>query len=162
MSNSNSHPDYDNFEVDLSSPFDSQKKSKKGRGDGARERSERTEYGNVDLATGFPSHLIWTAKDGRRIPIPQMEDSHLVNTINYLQRRVDQHRRALALSFIMKATAHSMMFDHILNSDEVAINSQVQKQLNTIENLPQHELADKIFPQYKHLYQEAYKRKLVV
>ena len=29
---------------------------------------------------------IWTTRDGRKIPITEMTDAHLTNTINYLKR----------------------------------------------------------------------------
>ncbi len=38
-------------------------------------------------AMGYPSPMIWTTLDKRRIPIPEMEDSHLLNVIAYLRRR---------------------------------------------------------------------------
>lgn len=37
-----------------------------------------------------PCRVIWTTRDGQRIPIGQMTDSHLTNTIAYIYRRAAQ------------------------------------------------------------------------
>ena len=34
--------------------------------------------------------IIWTTKDGRRIWVRDMEDSHLINARNMMQRKLDQ------------------------------------------------------------------------
>jgi hypothetical protein len=38
----------------------------------------------IDAMAEMPTH--WTCRDGRVVPIAEMGDSHLVNTIRYLER----------------------------------------------------------------------------
>lgn len=35
------------------------------------------------------SKVVWTTKEGKRIPISKMSDSHLLNTIKFLERKSD-------------------------------------------------------------------------
>lgn len=39
--------------------------------------------------------MYWETKDGRKIPLKEMTDTHLVNTIAYLDRRYDEYERYL-------------------------------------------------------------------
>lgn len=41
--------------------------------------------------------FIWTTKDGREIPIEEMDDRHLFNTYKFLQRRLAKARRATSM-----------------------------------------------------------------
>lgn len=40
-----------------------------------------------------PSGVIWETKDGRKIPITEMTDVHLVNVLRFLQRQAEDKRR---------------------------------------------------------------------
>jgi galactose-1-phosphate uridylyltransferase len=51
-----------------------------------KHHSTRTEHEGMDLASGFPSHLIWTTSDGRRIAIPNLTDAHLVAILKALNK----------------------------------------------------------------------------
>ena len=55
-------------------------------GRATKNHSGLTEYDDVDLASGYPAHLVWTTKDGRRIAIPNMSNDHLLNTLALLTR----------------------------------------------------------------------------
>ena len=43
------------------------------------------------------SETTWTTRDGRTIPIRDMTDRHLRNTLAFLRRNVEQYRNAEAL-----------------------------------------------------------------
>jgi len=40
----------------------------------------------------------WTTKDGRKIPIREMTDSHLENTIRFLRRAFEAYRDDVAMN----------------------------------------------------------------
>lgn len=126
------------------------------------DRSKLSEYGDVDLASGYKSNEIWTTKDGRRIAIPNLTDPHLLNIIDFIKKRVKQYRMQLAVKFLTRATVANMMFDHIPDWEMDEYHEDVRKQLKKFEKMPDEEFLRTIFPIYGKLYQEAYRRKLLI
>lgn len=146
-----------NLFVDLGSDDRSHNSSKK--------RSSRTTINNVDLASGFPPDQIWTTKEGQRIPVPMMQDSHLLNVIAFLRRNVEHYKKQVAMGDLVQATAVGMMFEnapfHGDESFDEWYNSQIER-AQKIWDMPTDKFLRGYHPIWKYLIQEAYKRKLLI
>jgi len=133
-----------------------------------RGRASQTEYDNVDLSSGYPKHMIWVTKDKRRIAIPNLEDSHLLNIIAYLRRREEDYKMmhiAQLVKGIVELNALAMMFDEIPYYEEKEIHrlvAQAKEQGREIYNLPKEAWLRKYNRCYPHLLKECYKRKLLI
>lgn len=149
------------FTQDLSGNNNSQRNKR------SRERAQDPYADGVDLSSGYPKHLIWTTKDNRRIPIPMMTDSHLLNTIAFLRRRVEVYRKMAIAQIALDITNNvviTRLFDLPDSHEEefIQANERLRKRGHEIFNLSPEEVLHKFLPQYKHLYQEAYKRKILI
>lgn len=125
---------------------------------------------NRDPGTGFPKELVWTTKDGRRIPIPYMEDSHIQNTIAFLRRRVaDVYKRryiAALAKGLMKSTFMRTLFD-FGHADEMdykiyKLHESIKAEAARIFDMDDDEFLREFNPQFPYLLQEAYRRKLII
>lgn len=131
-------------------------------------RSQLTEYADIDLASGFPAKQIWTTKDGRRIAIPNMSDSHLNNTIAFLRRNASKYRTNLVkqlAAHLAELSLVGMLFENApFHGDEEfdAAYEQIKARGHAIFNMSDEEILRKYVPQYSFLYQEAYKRKILL
>lgn len=91
---------------------------------------------------------VWTTKDGTEIPIREMTDSHLYNTIKFLQRTAEKKVQAFALApnpftAEMASDSFDRAQDAVLDNPEEA----VEDALNEV-------------PQYDNLLKEATRRGL--
>lgn len=128
-----------------------------------KDRAKQTEYSNIDLASGYPRDQIWTTRDLRKIAIPNMSDQHLQNTIAFLHRRAPEYKRQIATKAVLRYTMQLQMFDWDWPEDVAEEKGHIfDEQLKAFMNKPDNEFLRKYCPQYKHMIQEAYKRKLVI
>lgn len=130
-------------------------------------RSTYTEYADMDLASGYPAHLIWTTKDKRRIAIPNMSDQHLLNTVAYLRRRSEDYRK-MVIAQLAKGVAEAMIVtrvfdvpDHLVDEYAYQID-KLKGEAKEIFNMDPEALLRKVVPIYTHLLTEAYRRKLLI
>ena len=71
--------------------------------------------------------MIWTTKDGREIEIVKMSQNHLINAINFLERRIKEHRSQLNnlwnISYRFHGEIASMYIDQQLDDEADYISS---------------------------------------
>lgn len=93
---------------------------------------------------------IWITKDNRVIPVREMTDEHIVNTLAYFRKRVGRFRRReeaaglAALAFLQ---------------GEMAIAS-VESQLDSYESMTDDEFLSSVIPHWGNVLSEAHRRKL--
>lgn len=121
-----------------------------------------TEYANIDLASGYPKELIWTTKDGRKIAIPNMSDSHLLNTIAFLRRRVDNYKRQVAMNALHNLSVTINMFEDVAEDWIDEAYDRFKKNAKELFDMPDEPFLLKYLEHYQQLYQEAYKRKILI
>lgn len=148
-------------EGNLNVNFSSQNKAKAY----ANKRKDQTEYANMDLASGYPAHLIWTTKDKRRIAVPNLADDHLLNILAYIRRNIDLYKRVIIMQ-ISKAIIHNLAVSSLFDIPEYEeeefrrANEELKSKGHRIYNLSDEQFLVEFVPIYRHLYQEAYNRKI--
>ena len=92
----------------------------------------------------------WTTKDGRKIPIKEMSDRHLSNTIAFLRRNAGQNilREMTVLNLGLATTNGEMAQDGI------------ERELAALESCGDDEYLSEACPQFDALIEEAEKRGL--
>jgi len=130
-----------------------------------KERKHRTTYGGIDLSSGFPAELIWITRDGRRIAIPNMTDSHLLNTLAFLRRNVLRYKRQIIRARLTNLAAIHMMMDNIWGTSSQDMQEELDKASNDslkLMDMSDDEFLLKYVPKWNNLYKEAYERKLII
>ena len=94
----------------------------------------------------------WVTKDGRAIPIVQMEDTHLANTIAFLRRRAWGMKEMCIAQGLRAACAMPG------EMATMAIESDIQH----LEEMEDEEFLEETVPQWENLLKEASKRNLEV
>lgn len=126
-----------------------------------QDRQKLAEYGDIDLASGFKKDLIWTTKDGRKIAIPNLQDSHLLNIIDFLRKRAEGKKRAIALTFLLRGTIQIQHFD-LSDAAEEAAYEHLNVEMEKILRMSGDAFLRRIFPIFGKLLEEAYRRKLLI
>lgn len=131
---------------------------------GFKDRKGYTEYGDVDLASGYPKNMIWTTKDGRRIAIPNMSDSHLLNTIAFIRRRGEIYKKQVAVQMLTRSVFHIQMFDeNMFGSEELEEwYNELSQEAQKVWDMPNDAFLRKYMPIFVKLLSEAYKRKILI
>lgn len=95
---------------------------------------------------------VWTTRDGQRMKISDMADSHLTNTINLIRRATTQWR---------DTTLKEMYRTLGLVRGEQAI-WDIEHDIDRLEESTIDEIAEEQVPHFENLMAEATKRKLEV
>lgn len=127
-----------------------------------KDRSKLSEYGDIDLASGFPSALIWTTKDGRRIAIPNITDDHLLNILAYVRRHIDLYKGQIAVQMLSQVNFTVSMFDFLPEHQIDAAYKLLARKGKELYSMTEDEFFRKYMPIYSYMYQEAYKRKILI
>jgi len=154
----NTYPIDEDDEGNITVDFSSQNRAHQN----IKHRSQLTEYGAIDLATGFPTSQIWVTRDGRRIAVPNMSDDHLINVIAFLRRRAPQLKRKYGVALLLKqltiTTSH--LFASMSDDTQNDIRHEMSGDFAIIQSLSNDDFLREHVPIFSHLLQEAYKRKL--
>jgi hypothetical protein len=125
-------------------------------------------YGNIDLASGYPDHLIWVTKDKRRIAIPNLSDDHLNNIICFIRKQTIPYKKKIATKITinglttMLSMSNAEAFTALTDEEDKVFTLAVSQGVSTILNMPDEDFLLKFFPIYNNLIQEATKRNLTI
>lgn len=93
---------------------------------------------------------IWETKDGKRIKIKDMEDSHLVNTIKFLRRVAEHEIKSNQKAFLGFGYPQGEMAQDAYDQEERYWNE-----------ITEDELIGEHFPCFDNMIEEGKKRKLL-
>lgn len=96
------------------------------------------------------SETTWTTRDGRTIPIRDMSDSHLRNTLAFLRRNVEHYRNVEA----MRAWAYAEY------APDGAADAAEQAAYDVLDVMEDDEVLSMCVPEYTALVKEAQRRGL--
>ena len=65
-----------------------------------------------------PSRTVWVTKEGKRIPIVEMEDAHVINTILMLERKGKTASKSYP-SLLVEARKRNLPLDKVIERDIV-------------------------------------------
>lgn len=112
------------------------------------EMSEGAYQAMQDDLTPDPAQ-VWRSKDGREIPIVEMEDRHLINTIRFLRRNVLRYQCA----------QFSAMGSYVAQAPDGAADC-CESEANQLMDLSDDDYLAHRFPSFKTMLAEASRRKL--
>ncbi len=105
---------------------------------------------------------VWTTKSGEKIPVKEMTDSHLLNTVNFLVRSVEQIREAAIAKWEQTAFGCGQLADFLqgeMAKDDAERNEEAAYE-KTHELREMHDwlLLSEEVPQWDSLMSEAVSR----
>lgn len=109
--------------------------------------------------------MIWTTADGRKIAIPNMTDSHLLNTIAYIRRRVPEYKQQLVDSLIhnYEINRHLMYLFDMHDGEDMRFSmaqEEIAAEASRILRLSTDDFLREFAKRYFLMVQEAQKRKI--
>ena len=97
------------------------------------------------------SRFVWTTKEGKKIPIEKMPDSHLLNSILFMERQAEDLKTAVLYdSAILMSHVHG---EHAKDALDIALDEMMQD--------PAHIFVMASTP-YRQLVREAAKRRIMI
>ena len=96
------------------------------------------------------SATIWKTRDGREIPIREMEDAHLLNTVRYLRRCAPEMQLARSLQFDIAASRMGGEMARLCLEQDAA----------AVDRMQPDDFLQEVVPQFRAMLEELCRRGL--